>query len=121
MLCDVFKKLPSDIRAMPYDDQLILAEYCTENKCGAEWETRRFYRMIDVLSAPHMTKGKSFKPSDIFPEQYAQYEKVETSEDRVAKAFNALFAMAVDEQEAVNESESVSESTSRTALALNKS
>lgn len=85
---------------MPYDDYLLLAQYCTENKCGAEWETFKSYRMIEFLTAPHMAKGKSFKPVDVFPEQYAQYEKVESSEDRVAKAFNTLFSIAIDDETA---------------------
>lgn len=98
LICDVFKILPSDLRAMPQDDKLLLASYVSENKCGAEWETRRFYRMIDILSAPHMAKGKSFKPEDVFPEQYRP--KIVSNETRVKNNFDLLFAMAIDESEA---------------------
>lgn len=116
LMCEVFKKLPHEIRALHHDDKLLLASYISENKCGAEWETRRVYRMIDILSsAPHIKKGKSFKPEDVFPEQYRP--KIVSNETRVKNNFDLLFAMAIDE---TADTETESKLTSHTALSLKK-
>ncbi|WP_445774224.1 hypothetical protein [Shewanella sp.] len=97
LICDVFKKLPSEVKSMPYEDYCLLREYCKKYKCGSEWDTVKFTRLIQYVAQPHMKKDQTLDIYDIFPEQFKRDVVVE-SNDKVANAFYMMLSMATPEQ-----------------------
>jgi hypothetical protein len=98
LICDVFKKLPSEVKSMDYEDYFLLREYCKKYKCGTEWDTMKFARLIQfVAAAPHMKRNPDLDIYDIFPHHFKRDVVVE-SNDKVANAFYMMLSMATPEQ-----------------------